>query len=119
MTTIKISKTIEEEIQIEFPAYYEHAGVVKIISPDTFIKAYARGGQFAIQKIKNMPNVVEMFVTEGTPITKEEFMAGLEKALNHANYETFMESHETESREEIREVLYDNMQLANSINNVL
>lgn len=114
---LTIKKQIEREVEIEFPAYFNYAGAIKILSPTSYIQAIASGGEWLLQKYKNMPGCVGHFITEGTPITAEQFNEIYRKAMNHVVHEAFMQEHENESREEIKEALYeDNMQLCNSLN---
>lgn len=113
----KIKKMIEQEVDLTFPLYYEYAGFVKIISPDSYIRVRVVGGEFCIDKIKDIPICVDAAIMNGRPCTADEFKEAYWKALNHVTHEAFMQAHEGESKEQMREVLYaDNMELCESIN---
>lgn len=117
---VKISQTIEKEIDIEFPAYYDYAGVNKVLSPDSYIQARSRGGEFSIYKHKDMPGCVENIIQLGTPITKEEFMKGYNKAMNYIVHEAFMQEFEGATKTELRKAIYEsNMDVCEHINESL
>ena len=79
---ITIKKQIDEEIDIELPAYYEFANcITKVIEPEFHIDVREDGTSIQINNF----SVAQCVLREGRNSTKEIFNNAFQKALNKFN----------------------------------
>ncbi len=90
MKTVTIKKTVTEEIQIDgdFPVFFKDSiKVAKVLSESEFIsiRTYKTTCQKALIEHISHSTICGELLSEGTPITKAEFLAEFEKAKSDFN----------------------------------
>lgn len=82
---IEISKTVKEEVEFTFPAYYKskYNTYLAFVLPDMCISLYMSRDEKLIQlNVSQSGNssIIQEAVTEGHPISADEFYIQLERA---------------------------------------
>ena len=76
-----IQKTVEEQHELELPAYFEYgSGFVKVISEGDFIEV-SKGDDTGLSIKNNFPQVVSLYISKGTPITADTFYKRFDEVL--------------------------------------
>ncbi len=74
-----VKKTIQEEVQVNFPVFRKYGGdLIKIISERNYIAVKEDG----IEVKEGYPSTIQLYYSDGTTITEEQFNEVFEVAFD-------------------------------------